>query len=91
MSTTLYSRIPSPIAAPSRKTVLSSSNDLSGLMKFAERDEWAACFDEVFGDHVEPVLDAADLTLEDLATLLGADWGTTVWGCAFEDFLTQDF
>ena len=68
-----------------------ASHDLKGLMKFLAREEWRECFDEVFYDHFEPVLDAGDMEFEDIAEILGDDWAMTLWGCAFEDFLTQDF
>lgn len=31
------------------------------------------------------------MEFEDIAEILGDDWAMTLWGCAFEDFLTQDF
>lgn len=68
-----------------------TSHDLKGLMKFLAREEWRECFDEVFYDHFGPVLDAGDMDFEDIAEILGDDWAMTLWGCAFEDFLTQDF
>jgi hypothetical protein len=68
-----------------------TSHDLSGLMKFLARDNWSECFAEVFDDHFCPVLDAGDMEFEDLAEIFGDDWAMTLWGCAFEDFLTQDF
>lgn len=68
-----------------------TSHDLKGLMKFLAREEWRECFDEVFYDHFGPVLDAGDMDFEDIAEILGEVWAMTLWGCAFEDFLTQDF
>ncbi|WP_117196260.1 hypothetical protein [Rhizobium terrae] len=68
-----------------------TSHDLKGLIKFLARDEWSECFDEVFYDHFGPVLDTADMDFEDIAEILGEVWAMTLWGCAFEDFLTQEF
>ncbi|MVA27587.1 hypothetical protein V6582_01745 (plasmid) [Agrobacterium vitis] len=68
-----------------------TSHDLKGLMKFLAREEWRECFDEVFAGHFGPVLEAGDMDFEDLAEIIGDDWAMTLWGCAFEDFLTQDF
>lgn len=68
-----------------------TSHDLKGLMKFLAREEWREGFDEVFYDHFGPVLDAGDMDFEDIAEILGEVWAMTLWGCAFEDFLTQDF
>ncbi|TPK60479.1 hypothetical protein FJ546_19080 [Mesorhizobium sp. B2-4-19] len=68
-----------------------TGHDLMGLMKFLGRDQWRDCFEEVFDDHFGPVLDDDGMEFEDLAETLGGDWAMTLWGCAFEDFLTQDF
>ncbi|WP_192359888.1 hypothetical protein [Mesorhizobium mediterraneum] len=68
-----------------------TSHDLNGLMKFLSRDEWRECFAEVFDDHFGPILADGDMEFEELAEVLGADRAMTLWGCAFEDFLTQDF
>ncbi|TPK90482.1 MULTISPECIES: hypothetical protein [unclassified Mesorhizobium] len=66
-------------------------HDLNGLMKFLDRDEWRGCFEEVFDEHFGPVLEVGDAEFEDLAEVIGDDWAMILWGCAFEDFLTQDF
>ncbi|CAN7552782.1 hypothetical protein [Mesorhizobium sp. LjRoot246] len=68
-----------------------TGHDLSGLMKFLGRDEWQGCFNEVFDDHFGPVLEACEMEFEDLAGIVSDDWAMTLWGCAFEDFLTQEF
>ncbi|UVK45414.1 hypothetical protein BPNPMPFG_000947 [Mesorhizobium sp. AR07] len=68
-----------------------TGHDLTGLMKFLGRDEWRGCFEEVFDDHFGPALDACGMEFDDLSETLGHDWAMTLWGCAFEDFLTQDF
>jgi len=68
-----------------------ASHDLKGLMKFLARDEWRGCFGEVFDDHFGPVLETGNMEFDDLAEILGDDWAMTLWGCAFEDFLTQEF
>lgn len=68
-----------------------NSHDLKGLMKFLSRDEWRDCFEDVLDDHFGPVLDASNMEFDDLAEMLGDHWAMTLWGCAFEDFLTQDF
>ena len=66
-------------------------HELDGLIKFLGRDEWRDCFSEIFGAHLGPALDAFDIEFEDIADMLGEEWSGTLWGCAFEDFLTQDF
>lgn len=67
-----------------------SSHDLKGLMKFLARDEWRDCFEDTLDDHFGPVLDTGNMEFDDLAEMLGEHWTMTLWGCAFEDFLTQD-
>jgi len=67
------------------------SHDLKGLVKFLTRKEWSECLDEVFYDHFGPILDAGNMEFKDIAEIIGEVWAMTLWGCAFEDFLTQDF
>lgn len=68
-----------------------TANDLKGLIRFMERPEWAERFRIVLDDHFGPVLDPADMGFDDLRNLLGDPMAMILWGCAFEDFLTQDF
>ncbi|MBS7707961.1 hypothetical protein [Chelatococcus asaccharovorans] len=70
---------------------MKASHDLSGLVKFLSRDDWAFHFEEVMGDHFWPVMDHFDLDHEEINDALGDHWAMTLWGCAFEDFLTQVF
>ncbi|MFW8609902.1 hypothetical protein [Rhizobium beringeri] len=68
-----------------------NSFNLSALVKFLGRDDWALQFEEVMGDHFWPVMDEFGLDHEEIAEVLGNHWAMTLWGCAFEDFLTQVF
>lgn len=69
-----------------------TSHDLKGLMKFLDRPEWAACFEEVFDRHFDLILGGPDdMDFDDLREVLGDPMAMTLWGCVFEDFLTQDF
>lgn len=65
--------------------------NLSALVKFLGRDDWAFQFEEVMGDHFWPVMDEFGLDHEDIGEVLGTHWAMTLWGCAFEDFLAQAF
>ncbi|WP_457811964.1 hypothetical protein [Sinorhizobium meliloti] len=65
--------------------------NLSALVKFLGRDDWALQFEEVMGDHFWPVMDEFGLDHEEIGEVLGDHWAMTLWGCAFEDFLTQVF
>ncbi|MCA1869729.1 hypothetical protein HW571_29470 [Agrobacterium genomosp. 3] len=68
-----------------------NSFNLNALVKFLGRDDWALQFEEVMGDHFWPVMDEFGLDDEEIFELLGSHWAMTLWGCAFEDFLTQAF
>ena len=73
-----------------RATTMAVSHSLEGLMKWLRRDEWRDAFDEVLARHLGPACDKADIEVDELSTHLGADWFMTLWGCAFEDFLTRE-
>jgi hypothetical protein len=70
---------------------MTTGSDLSGLMKFLGRDNWAARFDEVVGEHFGPIMDEFDLQFDEIGALVGEHWAGILWGAAFEDFLTQTF
>jgi hypothetical protein len=65
-------------------------HDVSGLMKFLGRDEWREEFQYVLDEHFGPVLEEMELEFEELGDILDDQWLMTLWGCAFEDFLTQE-
>ena len=67
-----------------------SAHSLSGLMKWLRRDPWREAFEELLERHLGPACDQADIDIDDLASLIDADMVATLWGCAFEDFLTRD-
>ena len=61
-------------------------------MKWLTRDEWRDRFAEVYDGHLLPACDQTDLDVNEIRSILGEDWFmSTVWACAFEDFLTRDF
>src|SRR4029077_13913127 len=71
---------------------MTGTHSLQGLMKWLTRDEWRDRFAEVYDDHLLPACDQTDLDVDDVISILGENWFmSTVWGCAFEDFLTQEF
>jgi hypothetical protein len=71
---------------------MTGGHSLQGLMRWLNRDEWRYRFAEVYDDHLLPSSDQTDLDVEEIISVLGKDWFmSTVWGCAFEDFLTRDF
>jgi hypothetical protein len=72
--------------------MMTGTHSLHGLMKWLTRDKWRDRFARVYNDHLIPVCDQTDLEVDEIISLLGQDWFmSTVWGCAFEDFLTREF
>jgi len=70
---------------------MASARSLEGLMKWLTRDEWRDLFADAFDRHLQPACDRLGLDVEQIIPILGRDWFmTTVWGCAFEDFLTRE-
>ena len=71
---------------------MTSAHSLQGLMKWLTRDEWRARFAEAFDAHLLPACEQTGLDINEVVSTLGEDSFTrTVWGSAFEDFLTRDF
>src|SRR4051812_34685975 len=68
-----------------------SSQSLAGLMKWLPRQPWRDAFADLLEQHLAGPCEAADIAgIEELGELVGAHWATTLWGCAFEDFLTRE-
>ena len=67
------------------------AHDLGDLIKWAARDAWRGRLDAVMAEHFEPAMEAFGLTFEEIDDALGGGWAGTLWGCAFEDFLTRRF
>src|SRR5215468_4351157 len=77
---------------PPREQDMTGTHLLQGLMKWLTRDEWRDRFAQVYDSHLLPACDQTDLDAKEIRSILGEDWFMrTVWGCAFEDFLTRDF
>ena len=70
---------------------MKTTHDLLGLMKFMGRDNWQGDLQDVMDAHFGAVLDQTDLDFEELGDILGDHWQMTLWGCAFEDALSQEF
>lgn len=71
---------------------MASGHFLQGLIKWLHREEWADRFAETFDAHLLPACEQTGLEANEVVSTLGEDWFTrTVWGSAFEDFLTRDF
>jgi len=68
----------------------SSSDSLSGLIKWLGREEWRSSFEEVLNQHLGPACETTGIGLDELAESLGNHEFMMLWACAFEDFLTRD-
>ncbi len=70
--------------------VMESYKSLSGLMKWLAMDPWRGGFLDVLDRHIGKVLDEQDIPdFDELGGLIDLHWAMTLWGCAFEDFLTK--
>lgn len=67
------------------------AHDLGQLVKWTARDLWRDRVDAVMAEHFEPAMTAFGLTFEEIDAALGGGWAVTLWGSAFEDFLTRRF
>jgi hypothetical protein len=68
----------------------SSSDSLSGLIKWLGREEWRGSFEEVLNQHLGPACESAGIEFDEIAEILGDHHFMMLWACAFEDFLTRD-
>jgi len=68
-----------------------SAHSLNGLMKWLTKEPWRAAFEELLERHIASVLDEYDIqNFDELGGLIDVHWAMTLWGCAFEDFLTKE-
>jgi hypothetical protein len=68
---------------------MSRNHELAGLIKWSNREEWQDLFDAVFDEHFGPAFDDYGIDDEKLEELIGEVEMSSLWGCAFEDFLTR--
>jgi len=67
-----------------------SANSVAGLMKWVEREDWREAFSDLLDRHLGRACRSANIEPEDLTTLIDDQDFGTLWGCAFEDFLSRD-
>ena len=69
-----------------------TGHDLSGIIKWCASEDWRPRVDAVMAEHFEPAMKAFGLDFQEIGETLGAATRiVTLWGCAFEDFLTRRF
>ena len=66
-----------------------AGHSIEGLMRWLERDEWRAPFEDVVDEHFGDACETIDGSMDDLEKVIGVSYLATLWGCAFEDFLTR--
>jgi len=65
---------------------------LQGLIKWSMREPWVDRFEQTLEDHLAPTCDETGLEIDEIAPTIGEElFMSTVWACAFEDFLTREF
>jgi hypothetical protein len=64
---------------------------LDGVIKWARRPEWADELQGMIDRHIASVSEHYGLGPEEIAGLIGVEGLHSLWGCAFEDMLAQDF
>ena len=71
---------------------MANKHKLEGLIKWSMRERWADRFEQVLEDHLMPTCEETGLEINDVVAAIGEDlFMSTVWACAFEDFLTREF
>jgi hypothetical protein len=67
------------------------AHSLSGLFKWLTREEWRVAFNATLDRHLIRARDTFKIDNDEIVSILGENYFmTTVWGCAFEDFLAQE-
>lgn len=68
-----------------------SSHSFAGLFKWLTREEWRVPFNATLDRHLRRACDAFEIEADEIVSILGKKYFmTTVWGCAFEDFLAEE-
>lgn len=71
---------------------MASKHILDGLIKWSMRDRWADRFEAILEDHLMQTGEETGLEVDEIVSTVGEDlFMSTVWACAFEDFLTREF
>lgn len=71
---------------------MARKHTLEGLIKWSRGDRWADRFEQILEDHLMPACEETGLVIDDIVAVIGEDlFMSTIWACAFEDFLTREF
>lgn len=66
------------------------TSSLRGLLKWLDRDEWRAPFDELVDRRVRLACEAAGISRDELSDVLAGEIDAGLFGCIFEDFMATD-
>jgi hypothetical protein len=71
---------------------MANKHQLQGLIKWSMREHWVDRFEQILEGHLLPACDETGLETDEVVSTVGKDlFASTVWACAFEDFLTREF
>ena len=71
---------------------MATKHILDGPIKWCMRDRWADHFEATLEDHLMGACDETGLEMDEIVSIVGEElFLSTVWACAFEDFLTREF
>lgn len=59
-------------------------------MKYAEQAPWDEAMAEMLSAHLGPACEATGLEPDAIFEIIGDHWQGPLWGCFFEDLLTQE-
>ncbi|MBX3568545.1 MAG: hypothetical protein KF914_10835 [Rhizobiaceae bacterium] len=68
---------------------MAKDHELSGLIKWSRHEDWSELFDAVLYEHFGQAFEDYGIDFDTLEKLIGEKEMTNLWGCAFEDFVTQ--
>ena len=68
---------------------MSASDSIDGLIKWAQHEPWVDDFEATFERQIGPACRRAGVAPDDLAETIGTDLATSLWGWAFEDFVSS--
>ena len=66
-------------------------HDLSRIIKFATRDDWAEALHDALSDHVGAAMEEFNLEFDEIGDIISDHYTGVLFGCALEDLMTRRF
>lgn len=66
-------------------------HDLSRIIKFATRDDWAEALHDALSDHVGAAMEEFNLEFGEIGDIISDHYTGVLFGCALEDLMTRRF